>query len=249
MKVVAPALHASVDHGTCVRAAGGNCSNARGEVRNLNRNQAWCRGVVAKFAGAIRTPALHATVDDCAAIFLVTVACSTQSKTLGPGECRVPSDCAQNEDCFLPNNFHHCGPVVIRLACTDNSSCSGSVCRANPEASDAGRACAQAVTCTTDSECEGGQVCRTDPTIIVKESEAPVCTEACKTNRDCAVTDACDDTGHCRARTCSECPSYFSCASESCAIRNCATDAECSGGYCVNGSCAGALGTCQMLCF
>ena len=188
-------------------------------------------------------------LNTCVWLFLAIIGCSTQSNTLGAGQCRVDSDCTQYENCLSPNQLYHCGPISVGMACTDNLQCNGLVCSVNPAASDAGHVCAQAVTCTTDSECEGGQVCRKDPKIEWLEPDTLVCSEPCKTNRDCVETDICDDTGHCQARTCGECPSYFSCTSGSCVIPNCASDAQCPAGHCVMGRCAGTLGTCQMLCF
>ena len=107
--------------------------------------------------------------------------------------------------------------------------------------------------CTTDSECDGGSVCREDPSVnpecLMREGDSGlVCTTPCTSDSQCAPTDTCEDGGHCLPRTCGQCPSYFSCASGACVIPNCSTDADCPGGYCVNGSCAGMLGVCTGNC-
>jgi hypothetical protein len=53
----------------------------------------------------------------------------------------------------------------------------------------------------------------------------------------------------CRTRTCDECPDYLACTNGACVIPNCSADSDCPGGYCVQGACAGSLGTCTPLCF
>jgi hypothetical protein len=113
--------------------------------------------------------------------------------------------------------------------------------------------CEQVPTCTMDSECDRGSVCREDPFVnpecLMREGDSGlVCTTPCTIDSQCAPTDKCEDGGHCLPRTCGQCPSYFSCASGACVIPNCSTDANCPGGYCVNGTCAGLLGVCKGSC-
>lgn len=118
-----------------------------------------------------------------------------------------------------------------------------------------GRVCTDA-SCSNDSQCSPGQVCRKDPSIRIGELDPNgiVCTTPCTSDHECAPTDTCDDSGHCRARNCSECPSYYSCASGTCTIPSCSNDSDCPGGYCVSkssgsGICAGSLGSCRTWCF
>ena len=114
-----------------------------------------------------------------------------------------------------------------------------------------GKVCTDAW-CTDDSQCSSGQVCRKDFTTRVPDDL--ICAPPCVTDLGCAPTDKCDNSGHCRARTCAECPSYYSCASGTCVIPSCSTDNDCPGGYCVamisgTGTCSGSLGSCRMMCF
>lgn len=150
-----------------------------------------------------------------------------------PTRCRSESDCMQSENgpngfeqwtCVGPDEPFRCGPVY-------------------PEE--------VPVTCGVDSECDPHKVCRADPTIPPGwlGSSGMACLAPCSTDAECPATAECESGGHCKARTCPECPSYFSCTGGTCVIPQCTTDAECHGGYCVKGSCAGKLGACQVLCF
>ena len=107
------------------------------------------------------------------------------------------------------------------------------------------------VACTEDSQCGAGKVCRVDPTVsaIWLGPSGLVCAAPCASELDCPPTDTCDSGGRCQARTCTECPSYFSCASGTCVVPSCLKDVDCPGGYCVLGSCAGSLGVCKMRCY
>ena len=173
----------------------------------------------------------------------------------GNVECRVDSDCSQlgsyygwgDWTCYGPGQ-QHCGKPTLGHACRDNSWCSGSVCTQGSSGPDAGHVCTTPVNCTYDNECEGGFVCRKDPRIAWTNNDK-FCSEPCKTEGDCLVTDTCDKTGHCRERSCAECPSYFSCIAGSCVIPTCVSDGDCPGGYCVAGMCAGTFGACSILCF
>jgi hypothetical protein len=106
--------------------------------------------------------------------------------------------------------------------------------------------CTQATSCTKDSECSADLVCSKDPRGPFNDPPGSFCLAPCATDDECAPTDKCDDGGHCRARTCAECPTYFSCNAEVCETSKCTADRDCQGGYCVNNRCAGALGTCEL---
>jgi hypothetical protein len=75
-----------------------------------------------------------------------------------------------------------------------------------------------------------------------------MCLRPCADDQDCAPTDTCQVDGHCRARTCDECPSYFACTDGRCFTPRCTHDRECPGGFCVSGSCAAEPGTCHLDC-
>lgn len=174
--------------------------------------------------------------------------------------CRSSSDCTSQPNslstvCVGPDEFYACGPIEpLGSDCYEDLECSrGSVCRetsamdAGPSSS--GKVCTNA-SCTDDSQCSAGQVCRKDRNIRIGDLDPDgiVCAPPCATDRVCAATDKCESSGHCQARTCAECPSYFSCASGTCVIPSCSTDTDCPGGYCVNKSCAGSLGDCRLFC-
>ena len=139
---------------------------------------------------------------------------------LPPGACRSTSDCANNpaEYCAGPYD----GP------------CQGG--------------CAPQVACTSDSQCDGGAVCRPGPFPTCGQMPgAESCLPPCGADSDCPPTETCS-AGHCQPRSCSQCPSYFSCTGGVCARKACASDGDCSEGYCVNGSCGASFGTCMGGC-
>jgi hypothetical protein len=168
----------------------------------------------------------------------------------GPQSCRAHSECpGQLHSCF--GVYGVCGPFRGGLACTTDSACSrGTSCS---EPGDAGitMVCGAAATCTDDAQCDGGRVCSKDgrpPFNDPVNAADTFCLFRCASDNDCAPTDKCDTVGHCRARTCAECPSYFACTTGTCEIPTCAADADCPGGHCVNQRCQPTLGTCGELC-
>jgi Cys-rich repeat protein len=187
------------------------------------------------------------------------------SSTDGATGCRTTADCPQpgpsnvSSACLMPNSAYRCGPVQpdrVGAACTEDGECGGgNICRGTTVTDgglgSSGFVCVRAAACTDDSQCAAGQVCRGNPTVPIGwiSPSGLVCSAPCSTDLDCAPTDRCENGGHCRARTCAECPSYLSCTGGTCIVPSCLTDADCSGGYCVDGSCAGSLGVCQLMCF
>lgn len=181
----------------------------------------------------------------------------------GVTPCRTSADCPARASsmmwvCLLPYGYYRCGPVLPSrdgVPCTDNSQCNPlQVCRASAgsdgSVDSSGLLCVPGVGCTDDSQCGGGEVCRADPTVSpgLPGPTGLVCSPPCSSDLDCVPTDKCESAGYCQARTCAECPSYFSCASGACTVPSCSTDADCPGGYCVGGRCAGYLGVCRWVC-
>ena len=135
---------------------------------------------------------------------------------LAAGQCRSVSDCPQFMECVPPGGSPGCG-----------------VAQPLPP-------------CNTDADCaaEG-------PTIIcaaVPCSGAPlVCTPGCTSDAECSEGETCGPTHHCAPTACaseSDCPTDFDCDGSACQRRVCAGDGVCSG-YCVNGACYDAPGTCS----
>lgn len=174
----------------------------------------------------------------------------------GPGMCRSGADCNTSSGfwCIGPYVPFRCGPIddsTVGQPCTEDSNCARTeICRLAPTGADGGFACALDLSCTQDDQCGPNRVCRQDPTVPEGWVGALglACAYPCATDADCAPTSLCETGGHCRPRTCAECPSYFSCINGACTIPSCSTDADCPGGYCVVGSCAGLLGQCRLLC-
>lgn len=135
-----------------------------------------------------------------------------------PAGCRSASDCSGGQECVAPGASPGCG-----------------VCRPSD--------------CTTDAQCASGQVCDQAPCVCTGSGRA--CIPACKSAADCGEGQSCTATHHCVPTPCSgasQCPMYFACVftpgGGQCTRRTCASDAECGGGWCVDGACWGALGSC-----
>jgi len=133
--------------------------------------------------------------------------------------------------------------------CRTTSDCSMSGYCATPEDPPCSGVCMIQKNCTSDGECSGGNVCREGSHIQDCGGDAggSFCLPPCAGDADCRGFEQCS-SGHCVTRSCSTCPSYLSCTSGSCAPASCSSDANCPGGYCVDGSCYGSLGTCMGLC-
>jgi hypothetical protein len=108
--------------------------------------------------------------------------------------------------------------------------------------------------CSTDGDCirDGGSatgtmICELQTSGACYCPAAMFCVVGCRTNADCGSGQACNQ-GHSCENTCvagdGTCPVNTSCATSGfCRRRSCASDSECSG-FCVNGWCYQARGTC-----
>lgn len=100
--------------------------------------------------------------------------------------------------------------------------------------------------CTIDDDCTGTTICEA---IRCSCEGARACVPGCTSDADCAKGDRCDvATNRCAPITCgvlTPCPPNFSCESAACVRASCATDIECDG-FCVDGQCYAAQGTCEL---
>lgn len=164
--------------------------------------------------------------------------------------CRSDAECTEPLSvCF--DAYGWCGPYLLGLSCDTDLGCNQGLACSEAGDTSGGSQCIHATTCTSDSDCSGGRVCSNDPRPPFNHTVKMVgsfCLTPCVADRDCAPMDTCDEGGHCRTRTCTECPSYFSCSNETCYIATCTEDGQCPGGYCVNKRCSEALGVCQPIC-
>jgi hypothetical protein len=160
--------------------------------------------------------------------------------------------------CNNPYVAWACGPfdpMSVGIPCSADSQCAwGLVCGQDASAPAGGNthfACRAPVVCTNDSQCGPTQVCREVPNGPTWSpwSMERWCSTLCASDLDCLPMHKCDGTGHCQPRTCTQCPSYFSCTGGTCSVPTCTKDTDCPGGYCVGGYCAGSLGTCIPFCF
>ena len=142
----------------------------------------------------------------------------------GLGDGSVGSSCRSNTDCSSPAECSRlesplCGGLPAK-ACATNKDCAeagaNEVCVFFPCG---GTECAPR--CTSDKACPSP-----DPGAIV-----------------CSLA-----TGLCGAKPCtgpSDCPANYSCQGSSCSAIKCTHDSDCQG-FCVDGLCSKALGTCEV---
>jgi hypothetical protein len=174
-------------------------------------------------------------------------------------DCQRPDAGSAGATCLYSQSGYRCGPLQpekVGVSCTEDDQCGGgNICRPGAVSDGGlghgGLVCTRAEACTDDSQCIAGQVCREDPAVPIAwiNPTGLVCSVPCATDLDCSPTTKCASGGHCRVRTCAECPSYLPCASGNCVIPSCSTDTDCPGGYCVAGNCSGSLGVCRSPCF
>ena len=145
---------------------------------------------------------------------------STSIHTLGASQCREDGDCDVQEQstCVPPG-----GPAPCAAACPPTECASDSDCQADGPSF----ICEGAWQC---GECAAG---------------VKICIPGCVDASGCNAGEVC--TAHrCVPASCQsdvDCPTDFACAGGSCGRKTCTTDANCSG-YCVEGLCYSAPGTC-----
>jgi hypothetical protein len=96
----------------------------------------------------------------------------------------------------------------------------------------------------SDADCGAGLVCDVGPCGLA-------CIPSCKP-AGCPTGEVCGANLHCQPQPCDvveiRCPPYFICApgqpGAQCLRQSCSSDPDCTGGFCVDGACYGALGMC-----
>ncbi len=138
------------------------------------------------------------------------------------GQCRTMSDCTgtmSSEECVPPGGFPGCGICFNPMpACTADADCASQ----GPDSICALPLCS----------CMG----------------LMACVAGCTSSAACAVGETCASSHHCEPTACAsdgDCPTNFGCTSSQCQRKTCTSDAACAG-YCVEGSCYDALGTCTL---
>jgi hypothetical protein len=156
-----------------------------------------------------------------------TVQCQGGTSGQGPlGTCPLGADqCRGNADC----DYRHPSCVA-------------------PGAGPACSWCFQVTApCASDSDCQGD-----GGELICDVAECTCLPPAMSCMRGCADSSSCRPGQTCTAHHCvpiscqgdADCPTDFECSNGTCERKPCTTDAIC-GGYCVNGACYSAPGTCQ----
>jgi hypothetical protein len=115
-----------------------------------------------------------------------------------------------------------------------------------------GGACTEGPVCATDADCADqgpATICGQDPCACATLSGG-TCVPGCTTDADCDTGEVCAPSHHCQPKPCTgatDCPAHFDCeaVSAGCQRRACGTDADCTTGFCVQGACYDALGTCE----
>ncbi len=100
--------------------------------------------------------------------------------------------------------------------------------------------------CVDDGGCANGEVCEVTDCSCTASGKS--CVDSCL-DAGCPDGQTCAANGHCLAIPCSgsgQCPSFFSCVSQSCQRSSCASDGACPGGFCVDALCYSTLGSCTI---
>lgn len=179
-----------------------------------------------KSGGNMRNTIYYMTASVLGAV--LTVACDTGSRTVTQSQssaasassCRSRDDCRSSfEFCLPPGEFAGCGICFIGDGCTSDSACQAY----GPE-----------------------YICDSAPCSCPGH---PICVAGCTSDASCRTGQSCGGDHRCSPSACQadpDCPTNFVCAGangQHCARRACSSDIECEG-YCVNGNCYDALGTC-----
>lgn len=186
--------------------------------------------------------------------------------------CRADTDCAANgysKQCFAPGTSS-CGNIGGERipACANDAACASQGGDLVCEPKNDGHAwCEQK--CTDDAGCDAAFTCELatghcvpracDSAACPAEtfcSAAKVCVyQRCNDKRPCGDGFTCSATFVCEATPCpngtdAECTATHACnaGSKTCQRKTCTCDTECGSGYCVEGSCYAAAGTCQGAC-
>ncbi len=189
----------------------------------------------------------------------------------GQIRCHADTDCPDksNTTCFPPGTSS-CGNVGGARApiCANDAACvaqgSNLVCEPKHD----GNAFCDAK-CTDDTTCDAAFTCEAatghcvprscDQTACPAETfctAAKVCAyQRCNEKRGCQDGFTCSATFVCEPTPCPDgtdaaCSATHTCnaGSKTCQRRSCSCDTECGSGYCVEGGCYTAAGTCQGAC-
>jgi len=166
------------------------------------------------------------------AIALVSVCALASCGSGGAGsDCRSSADCGDGLGCSGAGDPQVCG-IAPREACATDLDCSPTNDRCHAifdscSFDGIGSECRAA--CTADLDCGGAGVFRCDAGACIAIT--------CDQGFSCGAREVCDVT-----RITSNTPIYD--RHHGCFAVTCSTDAECGDGFCVNGSCQDALGTC-----
>lgn len=184
---------------------------------------------------------------------------------LGALECRATAGC-ELDFCFACScapTYMQCRPAVLppyhcpELGCAQPLCCNGQAdCNPSntlrcvgPEAGVQCGICDRTPgSCTTDAACDPAGTARICELILCSCIDQRECVPGCAGAAPCGDGLVCDvPTSRCVPLTCgaaAPCPDNFDCAAGSCTRRACTSDAQCDG-FCVDGACFDALGTCM----
>jgi hypothetical protein len=182
--------------------------------------------------------------------------------TLDEGACRRREDCATDTclECSCDPVFHGCRELAAAPAtcpeldclqpscCHTTDECKAGLCAPPGTPTGCGICFIVEDPCVDDSECDPagtGQICQPVPCACSGEKE---CVAGCTGATDCGEGETCNGTTHrCEPQACAGgCPGNFRCDAGTCERMTCADDGDCPDGYCVTGSCYGALGDCRL---